>query len=663
MYKSQPHIMFAKILLPIAFEPLDYKVPSNISLELGDLVWVPFRNGFHIGMVMGTQQETEIAPEKMRVIKARFPMHLDLETRDFMHWIAWYTYSSLGLIFKMFIGSLKPDQLAQKAEKSVSNIEFSYRQVPLNTTQKEAANHIKTAVYAKSFFPVLLDGITGSGKTEVYFEALQVCLEEQKTALVLLPEINLTSAWLTRFEKRFGRLPYQWHSHLTPKQRLSTWSAVIHGQARVIVGTRSALCLPHQNLGLIVVDEEHDASFKQETTVRYHARDMAVRRAQMAKCPIVLSSATPSVETLLNVQDGKYKKLQLPFRYGNAEMPAMHAIDMRQETLEKDSYISAPLWQALEANKAQGQQALLFINRRGFAPVVICQSCGSSQVCLSCDVGLVYHQKKNSLVCHYCGYIRSVQSKCFDCKETDSYVFFGPGVEKIQHEVLTKYPTWRTLLMTSDTLTTAKKIQESMQQIEQGDVDVIIATQSMAKGHHFPNLTLVGIIDATLGHMEYDLRVTERAYQVLHQVAGRSGRATKKGHVYLQTYQPDQTAFQALCAHERSVFFKLELEKRQVLGLPPYGRLTAVIIEGKKEDSVKNFSIKLAQTFPKETGIQLLGPVAAPLSRLKKYYRWRLLLKSEKAILHQATLDKWLKRISVPPYLRVHIDIDPYSFV
>lgn len=655
-------IMFAKILLPIAFEPLDYQIPDGITLDSGDLVSVPFRRGQSIGLVVGQQETTHIDLKKIKPIQQKLAYSLDEETCSFMGWMAKYTCAPLGLIFKMFLGRMSSKQLGEEGVSGHPSL-FHYEACHLNADQNQVAEQFKEAVQAHQFAPMVLDGVTGSGKTEVYFEAIQACLEQKKTALVLLPEINLTSGWLARFEKRFGALPVQWHSHLTPKQRKEAWHKVACGAAPVVVGTRSALCLPHQNLGVIVVDEEHDASFKQETQVRYHARDMAVRRAQMAACPVILSSATPSVETQVNVQEGKYRAYALPVRYGAAQLPEMQAIDLRKEALARDTYISETLWRALEENKERGEQSLLFLNRRGFAPVVICRSCGDAQACLLCDVGLVYHQKKERLVCHHCGYTCSVTHPCLSCEAPADYVFFGPGVEKIQQEVERRQPAWRTLLMTSDTLTTGKKVAESFAQIERGEVDVIVATQTMAKGHHFPNLTLVGVIDATLGHVDYDLRVTERAYQVLHQVAGRSGRAGKKGHVYLQTYQPDQEAFQALCAHDRDAFFHIELAKRQQLGLPPYGRLTALIVEGAKEEMVQRVAKHLARNFPTGQGVELYGPVAAPLARLNKTHRWRLLLKSQKVQLHQSLLSKWLGAVEIPPSVRLHVDVDPYSFL
>ncbi len=654
--------MIAKILLPIAFEPLDYEIPLGMVIKPLDLVGVPFRRGKQVGLVLEILQTSDVPPHKLKSIDAVFEQKLDAETDRFIKWVARYTCAPSGLVLKMFLGSLKPEQIAKGQTAALSEQHFSYDPPVLNEEQTAVAQVLKQAVEAQAFYPTLLDGVTGSGKTEVYFEAMHACLEAGKTALVLLPEINLTGAWLTRFEKRFGTAPVQWHSHLTPKQRLETWLSIEKGLARVVVGTRSALCLPHKKLGLIVVDEEHDASFKQETQLRYHARDMAVRRAQIAACPIILSSATPSVETLLNVQEKKYSACHLSTRYGGAEMPDMHPIDLRQEKMEKDTYISPSLWTVLEENKQRGEQSLLFLNRRGFAPTVICKACGDAQACRSCDVGLVYHKKREQLLCHHCGYTRSLKTRCSTCDADPEYVFFGPGVEKIQQEVQCKHPTWRTALMTSDTLTTPKKIQDQMAAIESGEVDVIIATQSMAKGHHFPNLTLVGVIDATLGHVEFDLRMTERAYQVLHQVAGRSGRAQKKGHVYLQTFQPENGAFKALCAHARHDFFKLELSKREVLGLPPYGRLTALIVEGRDEKHVQDMARHLAKTFPKTHGIQVLGPAPAPLTRLKNTYRWRLLLKSEKKILHQPVLESWLPTVQVPLSLKVQIDIDPHSF-
>ncbi|MAP24865.1 MAG: primosomal protein N' [Rickettsiales bacterium] len=651
----------AKVCLPIALGPLDYLIPETMAIQLNQLVVVPFRRAHHIGWVTEIIAASTVPILKLRSIESMLPASLSTENRDFITWLANYTVSPQGLVFKMYLGGIKQPALSTNTENSENKPSFSFQPLHLNTEQKSAATQLETLVKNHSFAPLLLEGVTGSGKTEVYFQALQTCLEAGKNALILLPEINLTAAWLARFESCFGFKPIFWHSHMTPKQRQEAWLKINAGTA-VVVGTRSALCLPHQNLGLIVVDEEHDASYKQESLVRYHARDMAVRRAQLASCPIILTSATPSVETIQNVHSGKYQYMRLTKRYGPALMPTMHPIDLKQEILAKEQSISPTLWQALEGNYERGEQSLLFLNRRGYAPIAFCQSCRTNQTCKKCDVNLVYHKHTQALLCHHCGYQRKASSACGQCSDKEDFLFFGVGVEKLVEEIKEKHPDWPLLLMTSDTLSTPKKMKQAFDQIESGEARVIIATQTMAKGHHFPNLTLVGVVDATLGPIEFDLRTTERSFQLLHQVAGRCGRADKPGHVYLQTFAPDHPAFMALCQNDGQKFYKTELEQRQRLSLPPFGRLTALIVEGAKEKEVKQAAMDLLRCHPKKPGVQILGPTPAPLTRLKKLYRWRFLVKSNKATLHTNYLQEWLSNLELSQSIRITVDVDPYSF-
>lgn len=653
----------AKVCLPISLEPLDYLIPTSLSIQPNSLVSVPFRNTQHIGWITEIIDSSTLPSTKLRAIESVHPITVSLQNSDFISWMARYTMAPLGLVLKMFLGGLNPKNIQSLTDQNPTpSLTFSFQSLALNQEQRTVASHLESLVQQHIFTPLLLEGVTGSGKTEVYFQAVQTCLALGKRALVLLPEINLTAAWLLRFEACFGFKPVFWHSHMTPKQRQKSWHTIATGTP-VVVGTRSALCLPHHDLGLIVVDEEHDTSYKQESLVRYHARDMAVRRAQLATCPIILTSATPSIETLLNVRTNKYQSFHLTQRYGAASMPKIHPIDLRQEPLTKGTSLSPTLWRALEENHAQGEQSLLFLNRRGYAPIAFCSSCRCNQTCKRCDVNLVYHQHKQALLCHHCGYQRKARSACNTCNHTDEFLFFGVGVEKLMEELREKHPDWSLLLMTSDTLSTPKKMQQAFDQIESGSAQVIVATQTMAKGHHFPNLTLVGVVDATLGPIDYDLRSTERSFQLLHQVAGRSGRADKPGHVYLQTFAPQHPAFQALCQNDSQKFYQTELAQRQRLGLPPYGRLTALILEGPREAQVKEAALSLLRSHPQKPGIQVLGPTPAPLTRVKKSYRWRLLLKSDKTILHTSYLQQWLAGITLPAPLKLTIDIDPQSFM
>jgi primosomal protein N' (replication factor Y) len=514
--------------------------------------------------------------------------------------------------------------------------------------------------YFKAF---LLDGVTGAGKTEVYFEAVAEALKNDKQVLILLPEIALSNAFLDRFQSRFGCAPALWHSHLSQGQRKTAWRGVAQGETKVVVGARSALFLPYQDLGLIIVDEEHDPAYKQEDGVIYHARDMAVVRAHLGKFPIVLVSATPSLETIQNAWSGRYEHLHLPDRFGGATLPDVHLIDLRVDKPEAAHFIAPTLKNEMIKTLQDGEQVLLFLNRRGYAPLTLCRKCGHRMNCPRCTAWLVEHKNPHKLQCHHCGYNTRPPNNCPECNEEHSLVACGPGVERIYEEVKANFPDARVMMLASDAVEDNATLKSMLDDIRDHKIDIVIGTQIIAKGHHFPNLTLVGVIDADLGLSGGELRGAERTYQLLHQVAGRAGREQKKGRVFLQTYMPEHRIMQAMAAGTRDPFLEVEALEREQAHMPPYSRLVGIIIAGRDEGQVIEVAKALGRTAPQTDSIQTLGPAPAPFARLRGKFRYRLLVRAEKSLNIQKTIAHWLKGTKIPSTVRVYIDIDPQSFV
>ncbi len=542
----------------------------------------------------------------------------------------------------------------------------------LSPEQSAAAAALRAAVTADAYSATLVDGVTGAGKTEVYFEAIAQALALRRQVLVLLPEIALSAQWLERFSARFGAPPVVWHSDLSAVQRRANWRAVAKGSARVVVGARSALFLPYQSLGLIVVDEEHDGAFKQEDGVVYNARDMAVVRARLGGFPIVLVSATPSLESLVNVENGRYRRLALPDRHGVAELPEVRLVDLREDRPPRhdgvagaagQSWLSLVLREAIGDTLAAGEQAMLYLNRRGYAPLTLCRACGHRLQCPNCTAWLVEHRLAGRLQCHHCGYAARLPRDCPDCGAEQSLAACGPGVERLSEEVARLFPEARQAIMASDTLRGPAAAAELIRSVRERDVDILIGTQIVAKGHHFPHLTLVGVVDADLGLYGGDLRAAERTYQLLHQVAGRAGRAEHPGRVLMQTLEPEHPVMQALASGERDRFMAIEAENRRRAGMPPFGRLAALILSSPDANLLDRFAADLARSAPQGEGIRTLGPAPAPLAVLRGRHRRRFLLKTRRDIAPQPLIRAWLGGIKPPGQLRLQIDIDPYSFL
>ncbi len=533
--------------------------------------------------------------------------------------------------------------------------------VSLSADQRTAAQALTGAVGA-GYATFLLEGVAGSGKTEVYFEAIAEALRQGRQSIVLLPEIALSAQWLTRFEQRFGTAPAPWHSDLTRTQRRRIWRAAATGAARVVVGARSALMLPMPDLGLIVVDEEHDQSFKQEDGVVYHARDMAVVRATIEEIPAVLASATPALETVANVERGRYSHLVLPERHGGAAMPAVELLDLREEGPPRGRWLADRVVHAMAETLAAGEQALLYLNRRGYAPLTLCRACGLRMECPQCAAWLVEHRLAGRLECHHCGHARTLPRACPECSAEDSFVPCGPGVERLAEEVAGLLPSARVLVATSDTVRGPAAAASLVRDVRDRAVDLLIGTQILAKGHHFPRLTLVAVVDADLGLAGGDLRAAERTWQMLNQVAGRAGRAERPGRVILQSWQSDHPVLRAIADGDRDGFIAEEKAARQRYGMPPYGRLAAIIVSGRRADAVQRAAQALGRHAPVQDGLAVLGPTPAPLALLRGYFRHRLLVKAERTVNLQDYVRRWLSRTPQPGGVRIKVDIDPYSF-
>ncbi len=718
------------VLLPLPLAgAYDYRVAEGMELAPGDFVEVPLGRRRALGVVWGTGSGSVAASKLKDVSKRLQAPPLPEVLRRFVDWVAAYTLSPPGAVLKMAMSvpaALSPCRLPTAfvlaAERPKIRMTSARRRIldvlaagppratselarqaatatgvirslaetgaivavdlpaaapaaadwrrpgpVLSPTQADAAENLTGKTERGGFGVTLLDGVSGSGKTEVYFQAVAEALRRGRQVLVLLPEIALGAQWLGRFKDRFGAEPGQWHSDLPMSARRRTWRAVAEGRADVVVGARSALFLPFPDLGLIVIDEEHDASFKQEDGVVYNARDMAVVRARMSEIPLLLVSATPSLETVVNMKMGRYAGLHLPDRHAGAKLPEVSIIDMRADPPPRGNWLSPVLRQALEATFSRGEQAMLFLNRRGYAPLTLCRACGHRLHCPRCTAWLVEHRfrksTRGSLQCHHCGFMIAIPERCPACEKEDSLVACGPGVERLAEEASTHFPGVRLTIATSDNIRGPRAAAELVRGIEEHDTDLLIGTQIVAKGYHFPLLTLVGVVDADLGLTGGDLRATERTYQLLHQVAGRAGRAARPGRVLLQTYMPDNKVMRALASGERDRFLEAEAADREQTGMPPFGRLTALIVSGPDERSVERAAGALGRAAPNAEGIAVLGPAPAPLALLRGRHRQRLLLKTRKDVTVQPLIRSWLNAVKLPPKVRVQVDVDPYSFL
>lgn len=534
----------------------------------------------------------------------------------------------------------------------------------LTEDQAKAAAALAEGVHSGRYGTTLLKGVTGSGKTEVYLEAVAAALRAGRQALVLLPEIALTAEFLTRVEARFGAKPAEWHSGATMTERRRVWKMVGQGAAQLVIGARSALFLPFRDLGLIIVDEEHDTSYKQEDGVLYNARDMAVLRAAMCSAQVVLASATPSLETWANAEAGKYKRLNLTSRFGASVLPDMRAVDMRSEDLLPSTWISPTLKQAMNLRMERGEQSLLFLNRRGFAPVTICRACGAQVACDHCDARMVEHRFMKRLMCHQCGETKPVPEACPSCEVEGKMAPVGPGIERLAEEATSLFPEARIAVLSSDLFGSARALKQRIEEIAAGEADIILGTQLVAKGHNFPLLTLVGVIDADLGLQGSDLRAAERTFQLMRQVAGRAGRAERAGEALMQTFQPEHPVIRAILSGDEESFWKAEAAERQAAGVPPYGRMAGIILSGPDLAAVFDLGNAMARNDGalRQIGAQLFGPAPAPIARVRGRHRVRLLVKAAKGAPLQEAIARWIAPLRLKGDLRLSVDIDPQSF-
>ena len=715
------------LLFNSAVGPFDYSVPAGMDLPVGSVVQVPLGPRRIDGIVWdaGAFGAEEIEASRLRPVLARYDMPpLSQALRGLIEWTADYYLASPAAVARMALPSgsllgpgrsiteyrltgepparMTPQrkqvydrlageqatvrELAALAEVSegvirslVASGAFEAVDVPtdrpwprpdpahitpaLNDEQREAADRLAQAVRDAEPIPFLLDGVTGSGKTEVYFEAVAEALRQGRQTLLLLPEIALTQPFLTRIEARFGAAPVPWHSGLKQTERRRAWNAIISGEAKIVVGARSALFLPYANLGVIIVDEAHETSFKQEDGVRYNARDVAVMRGRFEGCPVVLSSATPALESRVMAEAGRYEPLTLTHRYGGAKLPRIGLIDLTQDPPPRGQWIAPPLLEAMQERLARGEQSLLFLNRRGYAPLTLCRHCGHRFKCPNCSAWMVDHRLSGRLACHHCGHAEPSPSACPECGETDCLVACGPGVERIADEVAALMPEARRAIVTSDTIWSPEKAAEFVAQVEARAIDVIIGTQLVTKGYHFPDLTLVGVIDADIGLEGGDLRAGERTFQQIAQVAGRAGRAAKPGEVFIQTRHPEAPVIDALVQGDREAFYAAETQARREANVPPFGRLAAIIISSEDHAEAHEAARQAGAVAPEHDGFAVYGPAPAPLSLLRGRHRFRLLVHARRNVEMQRIIREWLQPMRWAPGVRVAVDVDPYSFV
>jgi len=708
----------------------DYKLGPGIEAPPGSFVLVPFGRQERLGVVWDgpTEGSGEVAESKLKAIAEVLDVPpLPAISMRFVEWVAKYTLGQKGMVLRLMMGASAAFETAPQRfgvrlvgepphrvtpgrqrvidiardglirgksalamEAGVSpavvdglvqagtlvQVELPAKSYPLpdpvasqpkfNGSQEAAVHQLRAAVDASNFSVSLLDGVTGSGKTEVYFEAVARALAKGNQVLVLLPEIALTSQFVDRFKERFGVPPIEWHSGIGQTERGRIWRAVSTGEARIVVGARSALYLPYPDLGLIVVDEEHDGAFKQEDRVTYQGRDMAVVRASLGGIPVVLASATPSLETQVNARTGRYRHLMLESRFSGQALPTVGAIDLKVDKPEQGKWLSPTLVREVTENLSRGEQSLLFLNRRGYAPLTLCRACGHRFQCPQCDAWLVEHRFKGRLTCHHCGFHTPIPEKCPKCHAEHSLIACGPGVERISEEVKALWPEARTTILSSDLVPSVADLREVIDTITRGETDIIIGTQIVAKGHNFPQLTLVGIVDGDLGlSVSGDPRASERTFQLLHQVTGRAGRHLKAGRGYVQTHLPEHPVMQAIVSGDREAFLDYEIGARQAAGYPPFGRLVSLIVSAKDKRVAEEYARKVALAAPPAQRIMVLGPAEAPIAVVRGRYRHRILLKAPKEVDVQSYLRAWLDALPTIKGgdLRLQVDIDPYNFL
>ena len=648
-----------EVLLPVRTSNT-FAYHYDKPLVIGQLVLVPFRSKVIIGVILST--ESKFDPAKTKSIITHYDLFLDKAFVNFLSRASNYNIISIGLLIKAVFSGFDikkadfPDIIGRNKEQKL----LLKKEIILSHEQQLAYD--KLVKLADDRETILLQGVTGSGKTLVYLKYLEEILRNGGQGLLLLPEITLTTQISQRLRALFQeQVLYEWHSAITKSKKNITWKKIISGETMLLVGARSALFLPFNNLKFIIVDEEHDVSFKQDEGIIYNARDMAVLRGKISDIPVILSSATPSIETSYNCRIGKYKKVSLSQRFNDIPLPKIEIVDIRAENLSSGKFISTRLMELLRDTLVQKKQALIFINKKGYAPTTLCTNCGTKICCPNCSINLVFYKKQNVLRCHYCNYNMSAITECKNCL-SDKICFYGPGAEKIEEELRGAITNARTVLATSDTLSSAKKTSELLASISNHEVDIIIGTQILAKGLDFKLLHLVGVVDADCGYASGDIRSHERLYQLLNQVSGRAGRDNEQGHVILQTYDPDNHILKSILDNDQERFIENELEDRAISNTPPFSRIAIISISASNEKKALKFAYQLSTSVPSIQGLVVLGPSSAPLYFLKNKYRFRFVLKAHKDLNLQKIVTSWLEAYAVPSYINLKIDIDPYNY-
>lgn len=648
-------MQFAEWIAKYTLAPLGMVARMSMSATAA---FEPVKPRFGVAIVPGAPAPPRLTPERTRALQV---------AQDGLIRSKAQLAADAGCSSAVINGLVAAGQLADVAipERAFPKPYDAYQDTAFSEHQAEAVHVLRAAVDADGFSVSLIDGVTGSGKTEVYFEAVASALNAGRQVLILLPEIALTSQFMSRFAKRFGCPPAEWHSAQTPPERGRIWRGIATGEARVVVGARSALFLPFADLGLIVVDEEHDAGFKQDDRVHYQGRDMAVVRGNLGKFPVVLASATPSLESQVNARTGRYRHLILPGRFSGVEMPDIQAIDLRVTPPEKGKWLAPPLVEAVAQTLAEGRQSLLYLNRRGYAPLTLCRKCGERFQCPQCTAWLVEHRFKHRLNCHHCGFSLPIPDRCPHCQEPGSLIACGPGVERVAEEVAERFPGARVALLSSDLIPSLTEMRAVIAKIEAGECDIVIGTQIVAKGHNFPALTTVGIVDGDLGLAQgADPRAGERTFQLLHQVTGRAGRMATRGRGLVQTHSPNHPVMAAILSGDREAFLSSEIRNRQIGVLPPFGRLAAIVISARDKEMAERAARQIALAAPVSERIEVLGPAEAPIAVVRGRHRWRILVKAPREMDIQCYLRLWESHI--PPVkgdLKVSVDIDPYNFL
>ena len=657
------------VLLPLPFnQTFQYLCNEDEKIELGDFILVPFKNKIVTGCIWENKSKLKkrLPKKKIRNIEKKLNFSpLNKNNRDFIVWVSDYTMNNLGATLKLCL-SIKQIFVKKKIEKIKERfLDLSSDKHLLTKEQLNAKQYIFNKINNKKFSTIVIDGVAGSGKTEVYFEAINKCLIQRKQVLVLLPEISMTTQWFDRFKKRFKIDPLLWHSDIKVSEKIKIWKSVIDGNSNIIVGARSSLFLPFKNLGLIIIDEEHDQSFKQEEGVIYNARDMAVVRAKISNIPIILCSATISIETKLNILEKKYEVVKLKERYGEAGLPEVKIIDLVETPPEKGMWLSEEVHNELKKTIESGNQALFFLNRRGFAPYVFCNSCYKKILCQNCDVGLVYHKKIDNLICHHCGYKSSLENNKKNCKEFEKkcdLFLYGPGVEKIYEEIKKKDKNLNIEILTSDVMQKKGQGETILRKFEREEINVIIGTQILAKGHHFPKLTLVVVVDADFGFIGGDLRAAEKTFQLLTQVSGRSGRSKLPGKVLIQSAMSDNLILKKIKEFDLNGFFLEELNIRKESGLPPFKKLCSLMLVSKNEKKLNDFCRKMKVNIEQSNEFEVLGPAPPFISYVRGKHRKRFIVRCSRNKNIQKFVSIWLKKLQIPFDLKISIDIDPYNF-